>query len=707
MEAPVSEPAGVAEPPIEEAEQPFTSGEVQSHSSLVRQDEPAIAQPAVHIEPEEATGVDVHDHASDEGVQEPTLPTSDAAANIVPPVQEEIPVPEGEVTRPYSEGTIPASTALVEDATVPVAALDSDTTPAESSAAEVTPAIEEEEPVIGAVAEHAPIIVNEEITADVPEVEDTLTSLTDVEGPTDEHLDEQQVGNLQAPSTGEEPVVEALEPSTSLPPNTDVPESSASPAEQFEALAEIAPMEEPMNPSVASLVDDGPVVEGEELSTTIPEEETIMPPIETSEVTAVEEEPVVESKELSAHLLQTEPETEASVAKDAPEELTLPEEVAPVDTEAEAPVAPVVDEQPTVFPEDLSSDVPQDEAATHSTALIEPVEAPAVHAPLEAEDGSEIQASLVGDEPAVEGGELSAHLSSAPTADAYETVTESDPAAVEAAFEAIDDIPHHITSEAIEIDVQPSTEEPVSHVVAELAAVPTPEVDLAAPTPDAIETDALALGTATVTESGPNEDTHEPRLLVQVLETPMDGSEDVTTDAAPAVVEPLAKEQAETPSIEVSHDAGRIDPTEEEPRTQDIERPRSPWTPSYSVSSQGPGIPAQEKNEEPMADVVPTPLKVSPTFLWSSSLLMTMCSAHPLLPRLLLLVRKSAPGRRGHRPTRSPTKVQMTMQQSSTNSNNCLSQCQPRIPRKPRLPRIRHLRLHPMPLRRRLLQRIP
>jgi hypothetical protein len=76
------------------------------------------------------------------------------------------------------------------------------------------------------------------------------------------------------------------------------------------------------------------------------------------------------------------------------------------------------------------------------------------------------------------------------------------------------------------------------------------------------------------------EETHEDEAPV---------SEEATTDAPAVSVTPAADEIA---TEETKAEA-----------VDEPERPKSPWTPSYSVSTQGPGLASEEKAEESASEI--------------------------------------------------------------------------------------------------------
>ena len=83
------------------------------------------------------------------------------------------------------------------------------------------------------------------------------------------------------------------------------------------------------------------------------------------------------------------------------------------------------------------------------------------------------------------------------------------------------------------------------------------------------------------------------------------------------MVEPVV-EVAPVAEIEAPAIAGTSETSEETtlvvdaeasvaPAAADIERPKSPWTPSYSVTSQGPGIAAEDSKEVEKLEQLPPP----------------------------------------------------------------------------------------------------
>lgn len=506
METPETDASSVPEPPVEEAQKPFTDAE------SAEDEQAPSAEPAIVVEAEETATAKPEAPASLEADEEPATDVSEVAQpapsqeqdgglgdNIPPPVLDEIPEPEEIVARPASDPTILEGASTIADAP----ATDADTQ-----------------------AEAAP-----------------------------------------------EPV-----------PTQESPEShaDASPEDNVAIEAVVAPVHEE-----------------------IPQQdEQVARPI--SEAASPEVDVPVADAELTADAV----EPEASESHSEPLE------------------ASVAGEEPSITADELSASIPEEEEAVPAAA--------AEVAPADVQEQEQkVQASVEGEEPAVEGSELSAHLSAigttsadedAPLVDATEDamvvpvstdVTDSDPTLVEAALADIQEAPTEATIEAeaqaveaplSEVEVLPSTEETVPLVLSELATVSTPSVDLGAPTPDAVETDVTAMGTDTVVETGEDEGGHPQELLVQVMQTHEEAAEDVDTDvAAPVNV-------STTPSIEISDDSGAASVSQELAAEKEIERPKSPWTPSYSVRSQGPGTPQEEMNEDALIDAPVAQLKVCTPF---------------------------------------------------------------------------------------------
>jgi hypothetical protein len=166
---------------------------------------------------------------------------------------------------------------------------------------------------------------------------------------------------------------------------------------------------------------------------------------------------------------------------------------------------------------------------------------------------------------------------------------------------------------------------------AEEAAAPAPADKVVGPAEDALastvsafdaaevpvapetEAEAVAEPEPVVIETA-DDDVHRAVAALDEVTTPrldLDATTpDVTADLSLDSTAPAA------PVIEVSDETGAATPLEEDvapakeeiEETKEEEHPNRPWTPSYSVRSQGPGTPAQEEED---AEIAPEPeLKV-------------------------------------------------------------------------------------------------
>lgn len=151
-----------------------------------------------------------------------------------------------------------------------------------------------------------------------------------------------------------------------------------------------------------------------------------------------------------------------------------------------------------------------------------------------------------------------------------------------------------------------------------------------------------------------------PRVILSEEKPSNDEVE--TEEVTPATLEPIEAKQ-DIPTSGVPHE-----------ESSEVERSQSPWTPSYSVSSQGgvldnPGLADEEAVgitsapeppvEEPTAETIPTPEIVTPAEVHTFDVSLPPSETDELLFRSLSLPNQRPPPTfpRGPRPILPPSKV--------------------------------------------------
>ncbi|KAJ7650329.1 hypothetical protein FB45DRAFT_1050367 [Roridomyces roridus] len=526
---------------------PVSEGEVETTDSapVVVEPEPEVAQDASsspasateEVGVEETTGAEVEALLQDTKVDEPEVPSvaEVAAVEDVRGVAPEETAPEAVqaevettdsapvVVEPEPEAAAPAPVSSAEEAVVE-----------ETSGAEVEALLQDtnaDEPEVPSVAEVAADV--EDVREVTPEETSTEAVLAEVE------------------TTDSTPVVVEPEPEAAAAAPVSSAEEAVieeTAAAEGEVLIQDTMADEPSVAEVAT-VDDVHKVTPEETST-----EAVLAEVETIDAAPGFVEPEVVSNPSAVDEVVVEETTTPSVGAEV--------EALIQDTEADEmevpPAADLVEDVPEAIPaaDVVTEDIPvADETAAQEDAVVE---------------------------------------DSSATAVPEDQVTTTEAAPVEPAT-----IP---TTE----DVTP--EDPVSAVeeaVVQEALPPSVEAEVAAEETKAdVTTDTLSV--RHVAEDSTATAVAEEELVKPELHLNDTAVEEILDVAAPEIVS-----VAENPAFE--------DESTEEPLRTDVlstahegevERPKSPWTPSYSVTTQGPGIPTVDELEAADLPVLPPPVEV-------------------------------------------------------------------------------------------------
>ncbi|CCM04302.1 uncharacterized protein FIBRA_06473 [Fibroporia radiculosa] len=524
---------------------------------------------------------------------------------------------------------VPTEVVLVEDS-APVEVIVEDSVPAEVI-------VEESGPV-------DVIVESEEVPADIPgdDVETVDVSSIAVDIPSTENaVAPEEVFIAESPATGEETV------------ESEVPlEEIAVSSESADVLDELTSVSEPTPSEPEVVVEDSISVEVPADSEAAVEEPVSAevesePTTDISAAAMSEAEVVQPPQELS---------TAAAEAEVGDVEVVPESEIScQVESDATEPPLGVVEDAAEIIPQDTIAEFVESSGeadAETSTVVVDTVE---VSEPAESE-----QIPVPAEEIAIVAAEASEDEEDT-TAELHEVVDESmnTTAAAEAEEAAVEETPAEVliheeqhVEDAVTADHVVEPEVISAENIVEEIAIAEEETDLAAEEPAVIE-EVVAVQS----ESSPAEEVeapvpadtetieHEVPALSEASVTLI--SEDVEEVSAPLVVaEPSTTDEVsvdldaevvkpiqvagETPVIVVEASQSEDDAVElsEEVNVSEnvlpageteVERPKSPWTPSYSVTRQGPGVNAEaEDNEIADLEQLPEPSVHASTFVADS-----------------------------------------------------------------------------------------
>ncbi|KIY72381.1 hypothetical protein CYLTODRAFT_417966 [Cylindrobasidium torrendii FP15055 ss-10] len=534
--------------------------------------EPEAAASAEQSEVQPGEDVTVQEMASD--LVEPIVDEVDSVPTTLEAESEPIAAQPLEEQEEHSEEVAETDADVLPVDTTVDSLIDADTVTPSKPVEELSeqPAVAEEPAVEELFEEPA------EKTIDVvPAVEESIEEPSveeAVEQPTAEMSLDEYPNSQTSEASVEEPAItesdngpvieETVEPSDASEEQPAV-ESSAVEETVEQAIEEtVLPVseEETAPPAIEETVE----VPAEEKEVTVDEQEISLDEQEVAAEKAMEDLPAVAAapvEEIAAP--PSSDETVAAVEEHAPVTLASPEEHDVV-TEAsfDDGTVPSLAEEATSLEDILTVDEPA-LVANDVDAPIEPVIADQIE-----EDQAE-EASL----PAVE---------EAPVA-TEETVEDVAPAIVEDAVDVdvpsnadISIPPAEVASEDADVSVESSEEDSLSSTADEIPAVAV----------EATSSLEESIDTAEEPATEPSQDPTPPNAPEEVEEAQAGSEphEDVASpsepviDVAPLIVEPVDATPIDTASL------GPASP---------IERPKSPWTPSYSVTSQGPGLTPEDE----------------------------------------------------------------------------------------------------------------
>ncbi|KAH8100109.1 hypothetical protein BXZ70DRAFT_206856 [Cristinia sonorae] len=570
-----SEPANVVEPQTEDvpAHVETVPEAVEEKASIIETTPADVVTPSEKETPAATAGAIVEESTPvvDEHV-EPVQVTAATAAvepvEVVPPtetVPAVIATEELAPEAPSEENEVPAKPTTVDDLIILTSSNDQTCYPVDGNALLDEVAAD---PVISEV----PVAVKKEdvVVETVPVVEESkpeekvAEAIVKEEPPVVVHAEETPVKTeivvpepVVAPTAAVELVVDASEPEVSAPVVDEKPaEEKPVAVEEFDAVPAVEPFAEEPSVPTSAIAEPTSVAEA------------------VNEIVVVEATPVVVAS------------TPELVEPAASEPVSTPAEEEPAKQVEDVATVPVV-EVPSV--EELSTvplidkeTVPEPEVVVAESPIVEDV---AVAPVAVAEPESVVAAATVPDAPTPVVEEVSVE----------ETLT--DPAVEE-------------PTPAVEQELLPAVEETVPDVeeitvtsVVEESSVASPAAPATVETP--VEEAEAAAGFEAATETAETADDPKPEEAIV-------SHQEVKVDWIPVEEETDTAAAEGTPEIAITPD---VSESTAEVTAQEPERPKSPWTPSYSVTTQGAGISddAKELDEleklpevEPVTAVAPS-----------------------------------------------------------------------------------------------------
>ncbi|KAJ7035002.1 hypothetical protein C8F04DRAFT_1099754, partial [Mycena alexandri] len=501
--------------------------------------------------------------------------------------------------------SIPATEDAVEEAIIPPG-------PAEASALDenVPPEVPSETLVIDAIPHAADVVVEE-------------TTVTDSAPPSSTEVP--SLNEEVAPAADSIPTPEDAVEETIIPPGSaeapvldeDVPPEVPSETLVIDAIPHAADVVEETDSAtteVPSLNEDAPITDS---VTSAPEEavteETVDAPLSSAELPVLEE-----TVNVPAEVAATNAEPSAVLidhpsAEEFEEEAIESEHAAPVSTEVSIPAdneaeipAEIVPAQPnlasapSVVDELVSVDggvpeefiVPEAETSLPETApsAEEPDIAPTPSSPTVLEE-EQPSSSIEADDSLVVSDAVDAEttLVEAPSVDDAVPAPEAEEPI--AASRILDDQSQELQHEKMDVAAESTFIETLS-VPPKLEDEPVQEITLPEK-PQASDPADNSFAETSVVE--PNDDPAESPLFSSFIKPQVPGVLDIPSDG----VDASSAEDGPTPGSLLSA------------AESEIERPKSPWTPSYSVITQGPGTPAADEEEIAELPALPPSINAS------------------------------------------------------------------------------------------------
>ncbi|KAH7930187.1 hypothetical protein BV22DRAFT_80986 [Leucogyrophana mollusca] len=588
---PEDSPADVEEPIVEpDVTEAAVAAEPQEDEKLtVTEAEPEVITPAVEVE-DAALGASVYTIVVES--DEPAVPVDSAEVADQPIAEVEVPQEPTPVTEPEAAEDVtyishadvpPVDTTDAEDQE-PAAVADTNEPAEQSAAEESTPAVESEAVSAESLQIDDSVVIESVVAASV-----LAASLADDHTPTDTEgalpVDTEVAASEATPipitisadvvdagiapevvasdAVSNEDETEEIETGSFISPQEAGESATSQPEEASPELLVPTEIERPRSPWTPSysVITQGSTTSLDVVETKEEEQNESEAAPETSEVVAEAVESAAESQDvptvtIDTQVLHDEPEAVSELASSVEIQETTIERspsLGPAEQEEARPASPWTPSYSvTTQGNTLQHDAELDELEQLPASV---ADLPASQTPTPADEVTEAVSETT----------------------EIVTITEDATAAVEPEASAEPEVTvPEADSEAVSAQ-EPETD--ASQVV-EPEAVPVKDAEAAVPEVE-VEV-ATVQEETTVTELVEDQQTisHETE----------DAEEDVI-DHSSFIVEDESSATADRPEVQV--DVEHLTPQEESV----IERPRSPWTPSYSVTRQGPGEPEEEEKE--------------------------------------------------------------------------------------------------------------